>query len=286
MTPKKIFKTFKSDLAPVGFYFDIFATEIFKIPIMPIPMRIDKLVKGESTFFILPDITKINRLIDKLALVLNMKSFLLTGLKNLINFAKKKFQEKTLLNLNKEIITRWFENSLALKAEIPSLTKDFTFLISKFLKSYAYCENKCIDYKNEEYHLEHIKYCENVISYFKRRIEGNELQIIHKESKLTVKLYKEKNNQYYPEIVSIDVNDLKNDKKRFMNFVPYLIYDDIIDVFSYNKKLLMENSQNTIDLKIWNNNSIINKRSNIKKDKFGKILKNFELKRFDLEILL
>lgn len=286
MTPKKNFKTFKSDLAPVGFYFDVFATEIFKIPVMPIPMRIDKLIKGESTFFILPDIIKINRLIDKLGLVLNMKFFLLTGLKNLINFAKKKFQEKTLLNLNKEIITRWFENSLALKAEIPSLTKDFTFLISKFLKSYAICENKCIDHKNEEYHLELIKYCENVISYFKRRIEGNKLRIIHKKSKFTVKLYKEKKDHCYPEIISIDVNNFKKNKIKTMNFVPYLIYDDIIDVFSYNKKLLNENSQNTINLKIWYDNRIINKRSNINKDEIGKITKNFELERIDLEALL
>ncbi|KKL99533.1 hypothetical protein LCGC14_1813490, partial [marine sediment metagenome] len=36
-------KSYKKDLAPIGFYFDIFATEIFKIPVMPVPMRIDKL---------------------------------------------------------------------------------------------------------------------------------------------------------------------------------------------------------------------------------------------------
>ncbi|GAH73848.1 unnamed protein product, partial [marine sediment metagenome] len=219
-------------------------------------------------------------------LVLNMKSFLLTGLNNLINFAKKIFLEKTLLNLKKEIITRWFENSLALETEIPSLTQDFTFLISQFLKSYAYCVNKSIDHKNEKCHLELIKYCENVISYFKRRIEGNELQIIHKKSKLTVKLYKEKKNHYYPEIISIDVNNLKKNKIISMNFVPYIIYEDIIDVFSYNKKLFNENSQNTIDLKIWNDNRIINKRSDINNFKIGKVVKNFKLKSIDLDFIL
>ncbi|GAH80822.1 unnamed protein product, partial [marine sediment metagenome] len=100
-------------------------------------------------------------------------------------------------------------------------------------KSYAYCVNKSIDHKNEKCHLELIKYCENVISYFKRRIEGNELQIIHKKSKLTVKLYKEKKNHYYPEIISIDVNNLKKNKIISMNFVPYIIYEDIICFFYF-----------------------------------------------------
>ncbi len=285
MSPIKLMKTYKSDLAPVGFYFDIFTSEIFRIPVMPIPMRIDRLFKGESTFFILPDIIKLNRLINELDLVLNMKSFLLAGINNLINFAKNKYKEKTFLTLKPEIITRWFEKSIKLKTNIPSLTDDFTFLFSEFLKFYAYCENQGIDSKNEEYHSELLKYCGNVFIYFKERIEQNKFEIENKNTKRIVQLYKEKKDQYYPEIVTVEVNNLKSKKKK-MNFVQYLIYDDVIDVFSYNKKLLSEGSKNKINLKIWSDNGIIYKRSNIEKFNPECDLKNFKLEIIDLEQLL
>ncbi len=81
------------------------------------------------------------------------------------------------------------------------------------------------------------------------------------------------------------MNNLKS-KKKNMNFVPYLIYDDVIDVFSYNKKLLSEGSKNQINLKIWNNNDIIYKLSNIEKFNPECDLKNFKLELIDLEHLL
>jgi len=47
-----------------------------------------------------------------------------------------------------------------------------------------------------------------------------------------------------------------------MYFVPYLIYDDIIDIFSYiiKKFYINEFKLRLIILKIWNSNGIINKR--------------------------
>lgn len=54
----------------------------------------------------------------------------------------------------------------------------------------------------------------------------------------------------------------ENETQCLMYFVPYLIYDDIIAIFSYkNKKILHKRIQTPIDiLKIWNSNGIINKR--------------------------
>jgi len=46
-----------------------------------------------------------------------------------------------------------------------------------------------------------------------------------------------------------------------MYFVPYLIYDNIIDIFLNNKKSLLDCLQTAIDLNTWNYyNRIINKR--------------------------
>jgi predicted nucleotide-binding protein (sugar kinase/HSP70/actin superfamily) len=74
-----------------------------------------------------------------------------------------------------------------------------------------------------------------------------------------------------------------------MDFVPYLIYNDIIDISSYNnKKTLHKRIQTPIDiLKIWNSNGIINKRWYIvnksNKDLITTkgFIANFELKIID-----
>ena len=199
MTPKHFFsspqaklKSFKKDLAPIGFYFDIFATEIFKIPVMPIPMRIDKLVNGDPTLFILPDANKLDQLFEKLGLVINFESFFLVGIKNLINFAKKKYKEITLRTLERGSIINWFEKSKMLNAEIPSLTEDFTFIISEFLKMYSNIEKEGLTPKQEDYSADLIQYCEKIINYFQERIEQNIFQIKNKGSIKTVQLYKEK----------------------------------------------------------------------------------------------
>jgi len=135
MSPKYFFqnppvklKLFKSDLAPIGFYFDIFATE------MPIPMRIDKIINGESTFLIIPDINKLDHLFEKLDMVINFGTFFLVGVKNLIDFAKIKYNQITLRILKKESIINWFEKSKMISADIPSLIEDFTFLIKNVLQ--------------------------------------------------------------------------------------------------------------------------------------------------------
>jgi hypothetical protein len=59
------------------------------------------------------------------------------------------------------------------------------------------------------------------------------------------------------------IRNFITDKSLEMGFVPYLIYDDILDSFYYNKKLLEEGKNNTINLKVYENYKIINKTSTI-----------------------
>jgi len=62
----------------------------------------------------------------------------LTGIKNLINFGNKKYNEITHRTLKEESIIRWFDNSKLLPTEIPSLTKDFIFILSEFIILFSY----------------------------------------------------------------------------------------------------------------------------------------------------
>lgn len=277
-------KSYKKDLAPIGFYFDIFATEIFKIPVMPVPMRIDKLTNGDLTLFIFPDVKNLNKLLKKLDLAFNFKTFFLHGICNLINFAKEEYKKITKRNLKHEIIIKWFENSKVIITEIPSFTELYTYLLLEFLKTFSNIEEKGLNASPEEYTTELILYCDRIIKYAKEKIENNLVLIKVDGSLKTEQLYLEKKGKYYPQIISITISNLNIKKKVKMGFIPYLIYDDILDIFSYNKKLLHEGKQIPIDMTMWKNKEIINKRSNLNHNNFHQI--NFELQKISLNNIL
>ena len=286
MSPKNSFfnspiklKSFKRDFAPVGFYFDIFDTEIFKIPVMPVPMRIDKLTNGDSTLFILPDFGSLNKLLKKLGLTINFENFFLLGISNFINFAKGKYKEIVHRDLNREIILKWFENSRLVNIEIPSLIEVYTYMLAEFLKTYSIIEEKGLDPSLEGYTTELLRYCDKIVSYTREIIENNSILIKEEGSTKEVKLYLEKKGKYYPQIIPI-----KMDKETKMHFIPYLIFDDILDIFSYDCILINERKQIPIDITIWKCNGIINKLSNL--DFSNGFARDFDLKKIDIEKVL
>ena len=79
-------------------------------------------------------------------------------------------------------------------------------------------------------------------------------------------------------------NDLITNKTSELGFVPYLIYDDLLDSFYYNKKLLSNTLDDAINLKVYEDKEIINKTSNI--DDFRTKAFTIELKNLNLEDLL
>ncbi|MFW9770607.1 MAG: hypothetical protein ACFFEO_00355, partial [Candidatus Thorarchaeota archaeon] len=77
-----------------------------------------------------------------------------------------------------------------------------------------------------------------------------------------------------------------NDKVYEMGFVPYLIYEDLLDCFSYNLNLL-KTKDYTINLKVYKDNLIINKRSNISDiEVFKQNIRTFKMQDIDLDKLL
>ena len=59
-------KSFKNNIAPILFYFDIFTTEIFEVPVIPVPIRIDKVINGDFTLFIPPNVDGLNKIFAQL----------------------------------------------------------------------------------------------------------------------------------------------------------------------------------------------------------------------------
>ena len=271
-------KSNKRDISPIGFFFDVIPNDYFKLPpIMPIPMRIDKVTNGDPTLFILPDFKKLDELGEKLDFYIDFESFFKVGIENLINFAKVKYNETNYRTLKNEIFRKWFGKSINTIASIPDLNDAFTFLISEFLILYSNIEKKNLTLNSENYRLELVQYCDNMITYFREKIEQNSFKIQVKGELQNVKLYLEKKKKYHPQITSIDIFDAKTNRMKKMEFVPYLIYDDLLDCFFFDKKILTEekNKINYINLRDFN--KIIIKKSNSVKSSKSFHLKDLKL---------
>jgi hypothetical protein len=245
---------------------------------MPIPMRIDKVMNGDPTLFILPDFKKLDNLGEKLELYLDFKSFFTIGINNLIEFAKKKYSEDNIRTLKEVTIRKWLDKSLDIVAKIPDLIDALTFLISEFLILYSNIEKKGLTYNSENYRLELIQYCDNMILYFREKIEQNSFKIQTKGELQNVKLYVERKKKYHPQITSIDIIDAKTNRSKKMFFVPYLIYDDLLDCFFYDKKILTVEKKTLNYINLRDFNKIIIKKS----DNDNSSGKSFNLKDLKL----
>jgi len=274
-------KSFKNDIAPIGFYFDIFTTDLFSIPIMPIPMRIDKITNGAASLFILPNILELNQLCEDLDIQIDFKHFLSIGIHNLVSYAKETYKELMYKDLEMEMINHWFEKSKNIDAEILNLKNDFTFLISEFLKTYSIFKEKKIGVDENDYKVELIHYCDTVIHYFQHIIEKNAFKLVENESLIIKKIYRVKKEKYYPQIIPIKVKNLASNKIKMRSFVPYLIYEDILDCFNYNRQLLTENTQTPCSYNIWKDNNIILNLIDMKKDKY----KEFSLRDINFKLI-
>ena len=274
--------TFKNDTAPVLFYFDIFTTDIFEVPIIPIPIRIDKIINGEETVFIVPNVNVLNKVFEKLEFSLDLKNFFIYGLKNLVKYAKKKFPQLTFRPFKIEKIFNWFEKSKEISSNIPSLEDDFTFLISEFAFLYSNLEKMNDKGDNDQYISEYLQYCDRIIKYFKDILEQNSIRVVENGELTNKMIYKEKKGKFYPEIVPVDVTIFKKNKVKKKFFVPYLIYDDIIDCFSYNRKILNEKSQTPFDMNVLLHRNIIHELE----DKNNRKLKEFTFYDIDVGTLI
>ncbi|MBY9019992.1 MAG: hypothetical protein KGD67_02960 [Candidatus Lokiarchaeota archaeon] len=315
------FKTYKSDAAPFFFYIEIFPFDmsryispylssliktIEKNPVVPIPMRVDRVSNGDLSVIIRPrEPISFQISEDKLA-VINPYQFLLSGVKNLIYFSEIRSSEKFYKSLSSKNVMSWWEATRFLYGNLNRLEEDF----SSFLRAYLHTMVRSY-VEGDDLMSAAIQYCQIIEDICKKRMEQNRILVEIDGEESALKLYKEKTQtyykklkkvsekQYHPELVDIEIINYSSSnwpkdtttkngiEREVKKYIPLLFYDDLqecmllnLQYLEDNEKILLnpstlieENIISIIDLKNFNDDFKIknlwwNDFSNIKPELF------------------
>lgn len=283
--PVHKFKTFKSDAAPFFFFIEIFSPDLTSYekerdfvllkkindnPIMPLPMRVDRVFNGEKSLLIRPKEPVFFSIMDDLYATINPTPFLQYGTENLLYFTEIRAFEKFLIPLTIEKVKKWWESTKFLYAKLTRIEEDF----SAFLRAYINTVLKA-KLNDEDLINAATTYCKMVQEICEKRINEKSILIETTRKEVNVKMYKQKvaryreklkrveRVEYHPELVDIDVYDLAEKgfkysmdnqvwvlneiKPKEIKYIPLLFYDDLLECMLINLKKLDDGDDNILD---------------------------------------
>ncbi|TES96901.1 MAG: hypothetical protein E3J90_07545 [Promethearchaeota archaeon] len=320
------FKTYKSDAAPFFFYIDIFpldlenftaplssvlAKHVKNNPIMPLPMRVDRVFNGESSIIIRPNSPVSFPLNESIIAVINPIPFLQSGIENLLYFAEMRSKERLFRSLKPEKVSNWMENTRFLYGNLHQLEEDF----SAFLKAYLYTIIKAT-VNEKDIAGAAIEYCDIINNICKKKMLRNKILVEINSNQESVNLYREKKakyreklkvvkkTEYHPELIDIEVYNFyetnfpkQEDFKNFisknydiivMKYIPLLLYDDLQECMLQNMRLLETNELELLNPSILLENNVIllldsEKTESIKLNKYDWLT---DLGEIDIDVIL
>jgi hypothetical protein len=283
--PINKFKTYKFDPAPFFFFIDVFPadytnqgkpnlvnliTSLNTNPIMPLPMRIDRVFNGERSILIRPKDPISFAVTEDLTAIINPDPFLQLGFEKLLFFTEVRSREKFLLSLGIERVLKWWKSTQYLHGNLHSLEEDF----SAFLRAYLHTIVKA-KILEEDLNEAAQDYCQLIADVCKKRMDQNSILVDVEGEQENVKMYKTKELTYYkkfkkiretqhhPELVDIEICDLsqkgfiETDDRRnitvegvetkILKYIPLLFYDDLLECMLQNLKRLEESNDRILD---------------------------------------
>ena len=285
------FKTYKSDAAPFFFYIEIFPFDtslyinphssslikaIEKNPIVPIPMRVDRVSNGIKSVLIRPKEVISFQITEDQFAVINPYQFLHSGIKNLIYFSEIRSSEQIFKSLSSKNVISWWEATRFLYGNLNRLEEDF----SAFLRAYLHTIVRSY-IEEDDLVSAAIQYCEILEDICKKRMEQNRISVDMDGEESAVKMYKEKDQtyykkfkkvtekQYHPELVDIEIfnystsnwpknpvnkSGLEREEKKY---IPLLFYDDLQECMLLNLQYLEENEKKVLNPSILIEDNII-----------------------------
>ncbi len=290
MSPKpREYKTFKYDASPFFFYIDVLPLDLSQCdiphhaellkevqsnPIMPLPLRVDRVFSGKSSILIRPR-DPVSFSINENIAIINPQPFIQSGIKKLLYFTEVRASREFVLSLTLENAEEWWNSTKFLYGRLRTLEEDFV----AFLKAYLHIMVKA-KVNNDDLNSAARQYCELIRDICNKRIQEKYILVELKEKEKLVDLYKMKEGDVfekifkktrrellYPAFVDIEVVDFEeagysqfNSKKfkgKAMKYIPLLFYDDLLECMLQNLEILKENECEIIDPSILLDKNII-----------------------------
>jgi len=242
LIPARI-KSNPDDMAPMIFVIDTIRSEHYKNPIIPIPVRVDKVSNGEFTSIILPsNQPQIEQ--DDQVYFIDVFRLLELGFHNLMSYTAIKFNEITYRPLNIANISKWWENTRKYSCNFPTYIQDLEIVLQSYLEAY-------IEWKSSRDVIKAlISYSDKLIDLCNMRLTKNKISYQFGKKEITSRIYTErKDGKKIPHIWQVDRTTLENGKVRKRAFVPHLIYDDLLECFLSNKAELDRGELEVISFK-------------------------------------
>ncbi|MFX0043451.1 MAG: hypothetical protein ACFE8L_11105 [Candidatus Hodarchaeota archaeon] len=279
------FKTYKYDAAPFFFFIDVFPADTSDLkhahyvelinsikynPIMPLPMRVDRVYNAENSIVIRPREPTSVMIREDLIATINPIPFLQLGIEKLVYFTEVIAREKFYKSLSIEHARKWWKSTRYLYGNLSQLEEDFLAILRAYL-------NTVVKAKLDEGDLAKaaIEYCQIIIDLCNKRIDENSflVEIRGKERNVLLFRVKEvefrrkgeklKQTQYHPELLDIEVfnlrerdfptnkdkqNNLLNElRPKVKKYIPLLFYDDLLECMLQNTADLEEDAEELLD---------------------------------------
>lgn len=275
LSPKpRTYKIFKYDASPFFFYIDVLPLDVSQYdiphhvemlesvqssPIMPLPLRVDRVFNGKSTILIRPS-EPVSFSIDEYLAVIDPQQFIQSGITKLLYFTEVRASSEFASSLTLENAREWWNSTKNLYGKLISLEEDFV----AFLKAYLHIMVKA-KVNNKDLISAATKYCELIRDVCNKRIEEKYIIVEMKEKEKKVDLYKMKEGKVFeerfkrtkreillPTFVDIEVIDLEEVgypsinsknikfKAKAMKYIPLLFYDDLLECMLQNLEILKD----------------------------------------------
>lgn len=279
------FKTYKYDAAPFFFFIDVFPADtsglkqphyieliksIKSNPIMPLPMRVDRVYNAENSILIRPR-EPISFMIGKdLVAAINPNPFIQLGIEKLLYFTEVRAREQLYKSLSIKRASKWWNSTRYLYGNLYRLEEDF----SAFSRAYLHTMVKAkID--EEDLVKAATEYCQIITDICNKRIDENSILVEIRGRQRNVLLFqvkevmirqkreKVKQTQYHPELVDIEVFNLhetgfptnKDEQNILLNelrprekkYIHILFYDDLLECMLQNLADLEEGIEDLLD---------------------------------------
>ena len=282
MSPKlKEYKTFKYDASPFFFYIDVLSLDLSQYdiphhvgllkevqsnPIMPLPLRVDRVFSGKSATLIRPRVPISFSIDDDLAII-NPTPVIQSGIKKLLYFTEVRASKEFVSSLTLENAKKWWNSTKFLYGNLRTLEEDFV----AFLKAYILVMINA-KLNNEYLFSAATRYCELIRDVCNQRIQEKHIFVEMRGKEKIVDMYKMKDgNVYekrfkksrrellYPTFVDVEVFDFEEVgysqfnlenlelKSKEMKYIPLLIYDDLLECMLQNLDILKERECEILD---------------------------------------